>query len=312
MEKRKQETQAYFDEIGRQYGALYEPNATLAVYPSGPMREQKALRLMRQLAPGGQVLDCGCGTGHFACALAGLGYQVAGIDLSATMVEQSRAYAAGQTLQAAPTFAVGDCEKLDAADHSLDAVTSLGVIEYLSSDDAIISEIARVLKPDGVAVIAFRNRLFNLFSANPYTQAEIDRGEFGKLLAEYQAEAASFVGGAVASAGYREFAATLAQQAALAAVESGRAAGVSSPIPRPVPIALRQHTPAGARAAMASAGFQCLGLLYFHFHPFPPGYEAADAQVFNRLGIAMEALDQTPIGAMMASAFVAAFGRIDV
>ena len=48
-------------------------------------------------------------------------------------------------------------------------------------------------------------------------------------------------------------------------------------------------------------------LLYFHFHPFPPGFERQNPQVFNRLGVAMESLDDSPVGALMASAFVGAF-----
>jgi ubiquinone/menaquinone biosynthesis C-methylase UbiE len=304
MDARKRQTQAYFDEIGDKYGGLYEQGSQLAIYPSGPMREQKALRLLRHYKPAGEVLDAGCGTGHFACALASLGYQVRGLDISQQMIQQADAtrHAAGIAPERA-AFGVGDVEALDAESRSLDAVTSLGVIEYLSADDVALAEAKRVLKEDGVLVMAFRNRLFNLFSLNAYTQREIDAGGYSALLAEYQDE--------VAQCGNRwpagDFARVLAEQSAVAANEAGKSDRAASPIPKPVPITLRQHTPREAREAGQRHGFQCRELLYFHFHPFPPAFEKAEEQVYNRLGLAMETLDQTPIGAAMASAFVAVF-----
>ena len=47
--------------------------------------------------------------------------------------------------------------------------------------------------------------------------------------------------------------------------------------------------------------------MYFHFHPFAPAFERGHPRLFNRLGVAMERLCETPIGALQASAFVAAF-----
>lgn len=312
---RKHDTRAYFDEVGEKYGSFYQQGSNLAVYPSGPMREQKALRLVRQFKPSGNVLDAGCGTGHFACELARVGYTVRGIDLSEQMIHQAQDHwrQHGQHGQHGPranalgsaSFSVGDVESLQFDDRSLDAVTSLGVIEYLDRDDTALAEAGRVLKEDGVLVMAFRNRLFNLFSLNRYTQEEIDSGQIAQLLAEYQAEVAQS-GNAWPAA---ELARQFAQHAAAAADECGSAQTPTAPIPRPVPLPLRQHTPAQARQSAARHGFQFRAMLYFHFHPFPPMFEKPDAQTFNRLGLAMETLDQTPIGALMASAFVAAFTR---
>jgi len=76
---------------------------------------------------------------------------------------------------------------------------------------------------------------------------------------------------------------------------------------KPLPIHLRQHTPREARDAFAKSGFTCVATDYFHFHPFPPAFESAGPVLFNTLGLAMESLGATPVGALMASAFLCVF-----
>ncbi|MGF1632305.1 MAG: class I SAM-dependent methyltransferase [Phycisphaerae bacterium] len=303
MDERKQKTQAYFDEVNERYTDFYRPDAPLTIFPSGPMREEKARRLVQQYKPvGSRVLDTGCGTGHFACQLAQLGYQATGIDISEGMVEQSQKTAQSHGLADKVLFDTGDTEHLDFQSESFDAVTSLGVIEYLTTDAAMLSEVRRVLKPGGVAVIAFRNRLFNLFSQNQYTSREIEAGEMSALLADYQAEAAS-----VRPEDLKTYAQVLVEQARLAADEEAVPAPVGAAVGKAIPIELRQHTPRSAREACAAHGLVCKSLLYFHFHPFPPGFEKSHPRLYNRLAVAMEALTETSVGALMASAFVGAF-----
>lgn len=54
-------------------------------------RFRLAERVMSGIAPGGRVLDLGCGTGEDVWWLAGQGYAVLGIDESARMIEAARA-----------------------------------------------------------------------------------------------------------------------------------------------------------------------------------------------------------------------------
>jgi SAM-dependent methyltransferase len=46
------------------------------------------------------------------------------------------------------------------ADQSFDAVLNTVSIQYLQYPEAIFSEIYRILKPDGIAIISFSNRMF--------------------------------------------------------------------------------------------------------------------------------------------------------
>ena len=294
MDARKRQTQNYFDQISQEYRSLYELAGKLASFPSGPARMHKALRLIGQFKGKGNVLDAGCGTGHFAAELARRGYRVLGVDIAAEMIQQARKSFADKA-----EFRVGDVEKLDVPNSSVDAVACLGVLEYLATDDGAFSEMRRVLGKDGVAIVAFRNRLFNLFSLNSYTQQETAAGKAGELLAEFQEEVAS----CRLRLSYRE----LARQFRALRCQASEAPAAEYPVSKPIPVKLRQHTPRQAREVAARHGLDFRALLYFHFHPFPPAFEKYDPQTYNRLALAMEVLDDTPIGAAMASGFVCAF-----
>jgi SAM-dependent methyltransferase len=91
-----------------------------------------------------RLLDVGCGTGSF---LAGLSerYAPMGLDLHVPALRYT------QTRGPWPLIA-GSADRLPLADGSLDAVTALDVIEHLDDDRGVVSELARVLRPGGVAV----------------------------------------------------------------------------------------------------------------------------------------------------------------
>src|SRR5215475_3251538 len=67
---------------------------------------------------------------------------------------------------------------------SADAVTAIGLVEYLAADAPFLLEAARLLRRGGVLVVSCRNRLFNATSGNDYTRAEIEAGGVHGLLAE--------------------------------------------------------------------------------------------------------------------------------
>src|SRR5271165_4644068 len=46
-------------------------------------------------APGGRILDAGCGPGLVSAALLAAGYRVVGVDLSREMIERARSRCAG-------------------------------------------------------------------------------------------------------------------------------------------------------------------------------------------------------------------------
>ena len=99
----------------------------------------------------GRVLDAGMGGGRLVEALAEAGWTVTGSDVSPEMVELARRRVPGTTLVVAPI------ESLPFEDGSFDAVTALGVLEFAQDVDAALRELARVLRPDGRAVVSWPN-----------------------------------------------------------------------------------------------------------------------------------------------------------
>jgi ubiquinone/menaquinone biosynthesis C-methylase UbiE len=117
-------------------------------------RRRFALQMLEaRLSPGSKILDIGCGTGHLAGELMRRGYEAWGVDLSDAMVRYAREH------YDKDRFQTGDIERIPFPDNSFDGVMCLGVVEYLSSDEAALREMWRVLKPGGWAVITTPNSI---------------------------------------------------------------------------------------------------------------------------------------------------------
>jgi SAM-dependent methyltransferase len=95
----------------------------------------------RLLGPGdGTLVDVGCGTGAYAAALADLGWDVTGVDVSEDML--ARARARGVRVVRADALA------LPFADSFFDAAVSLWTHTDVGDFGAALREIARVLRPE--------------------------------------------------------------------------------------------------------------------------------------------------------------------
>jgi SAM-dependent methyltransferase len=119
-----------------------------------------------RLPEGSKVLDYGCGAGAY-CAYhaAKAGHDVTAVDLSPVAIEQAREQAEAQGLADGITFMVMNAEELSFPDDSFDAVGGLGVLHHLNLA-AAIDNVARVLKPDGLAFFVEplgHNPAINLF-----------------------------------------------------------------------------------------------------------------------------------------------------
>jgi len=97
------------------------------------------------------VWDFGCGPGHVAKYLFDRGVTDSGLDLSPGMIEEAR------RLNPAMTFRAGNMLALDFPYNSLRAITAFYAIVNLprESIETAFREIHRVLKPDGLLLLAF-------------------------------------------------------------------------------------------------------------------------------------------------------------
>ena len=122
------------------------------------------------------ALDLGCGMGRFAEALAPHLRSVLGLDLSSGMVEEARR----RSRHANVRYAVGTGRDLAGVkDGSVDLVLAADVFPYLVEAglaDCHVAEVARVLRPEGTAVV-----LNYAYRGDPAR----DRGELAAFSAVY-------------------------------------------------------------------------------------------------------------------------------
>jgi ubiquinone/menaquinone biosynthesis C-methylase UbiE len=102
--------------------------------------------------PGMRWLDLACGTGAVAERAAARGAHVTGVDLSAALIDTARQRAGELGMEI--DYRVGDCEDLDLADASFDAVSSTCGIMFAPDHEATAQELARITRPGGRIALA--------------------------------------------------------------------------------------------------------------------------------------------------------------
>lgn len=112
----------------------------------------------------GRLLDLGTGAGLQAVAAHRAGWAVVGIDLTPQMIEEA---AANQ----GPDWLVASGSGIPIRSGSLDAVLMLGVIGYTPTPLDVLTEVRRVLDPNGILVISWHNRRSVLALATAATKA---------------------------------------------------------------------------------------------------------------------------------------------
>jgi ubiquinone/menaquinone biosynthesis C-methylase UbiE len=94
-----------------------------------------------------KVLDIGCGTGSLSIVLAGLGYEVTGIDLSPKMISfaEAKAKQAGHRI----TFHAMDAAFPELAPQQFDTIVCRHLLWTLPQPDEVLRRWVTLLKPNG-------------------------------------------------------------------------------------------------------------------------------------------------------------------
>jgi ubiquinone/menaquinone biosynthesis C-methylase UbiE len=239
-------------------------NERYSVKASGDLlwvRHQAILEFVRRwnLPAGSRILDLGCGPGRLTRDLARMGYCGLGIDASEAMIAISKEGAVSEGCADKWSYELGDVEAVPVPDASFDVVICSGVIDYLPSDEGLIGEAARVLKPGGRFLLCFTNRFgYTVCLSTPlYWMKKIPM--------------------------VRSFASFLRS-----ALVGGKEGAMSfSFLPR-------KHRPSVARQSMMQRGFNLEADRYAHFSLLPAPFCTITSKLNFGIDEKLDVLDRTP------------------
>lgn len=143
---------------------------------------------------GADLLEVGCGVGVDLVRFATGGANVTGIDLAESSIDLARQNFQQRGLDA--KLLVMNGEAMQFADNRFDVVYAHGVLQYTPDPRSMISEIQRVLRPGGRAILMVYNRRSWLYALSKLTGVPIEHhdapclrmyspSEFRSLLREF-------------------------------------------------------------------------------------------------------------------------------
>lgn len=146
---KKEQVTKMFDTISKNYDGL---NRVISFGIDIKWRK-KVVEILKKEQPN-SILDIATGTGDLAIALTKTGAKkIVGLDISPGMLEVGKEKVTHKNLDSTIEMVVGDSENLVFDDHTFDAVTvSFGVRNFETLETGM-SEILRVLKPNGTLVV---------------------------------------------------------------------------------------------------------------------------------------------------------------
>jgi SAM-dependent methyltransferase/ABC-type transporter Mla subunit MlaD len=125
------------------------------------------------VSKGSRVLDLACGSGYGTEILRRAGARVLPVDLDPGVLRRSRSGVCARA------------ERLPFASASFDAVICFEAIEHVREPAVAVAEIARVLAPQGFALISTPDKAIysdRVGNRNPHHLSEMDRSDFSALL----------------------------------------------------------------------------------------------------------------------------------
>jgi SAM-dependent methyltransferase len=139
----------------------------------------KRYRFAEPWCRGREVLDAACGVGYGSADLGRSAQRVLGVDVDAAAIEYARERYGAPNVE----FAVMDIGALALDDESFDAVCAFEAIEHVPDGEAVLAEVARVLRPAGTFVVSTpcAERTTST-SENPFHRVEYAPGDFERLL----------------------------------------------------------------------------------------------------------------------------------
>jgi len=146
---KKEQVTKMFDNISKEYDGL---NRVISFGIDIKWRK-KVVEIVAQTLPE-NILDIATGTGDLAINLSETNAKkIIGLDISDGMLEVGRQKIAAKNLEKTISMVIGDSENLPFEDNTFDAITVAFGVRNFENLEKGLSEILRVLKPNGIFVI---------------------------------------------------------------------------------------------------------------------------------------------------------------
>ncbi len=306
----KKLTTKFFNEVSSEWSErTYDPSGQYLKFAGNKARMETVLNEIKILGLRGKILDIGCGSGQLVIELLKLGNKAYGIDIAEMMISNSKNNLKNAKLDADPNniFKTSDLDDLRGSKETYDAVTGLGLLEYLDTDDELFKVLKKIIPSKSFAFVECRNKFFNIFSANSYTEQLTKNNKYSSLIKSFS-ESSKY-------SPIQEKDIPKIQTAV--SIETGKfleevvqkdewyETAVKKFTNYPKGMVRRQHTPQELEKSAKKYGFELKYVVYWHAHPYPPAFEKSFPKIYNKLSFLMAPLGRTPLGAWMCSSFVA-------
>jgi len=289
----KEKSIEYWNSVSKDWKKMvYDTDKPATIFPSSQLRQEIVIREIKEnFGFNVKILDIGCADGSLVIELLKEGYRnVKGIDNSPSMIEEANLQLKDNGYVIDNVFEVADIESYQ-TDEKCDIVISMGLIEYLKDLDSFFSLVYNLLDDNGYAYIESKNKLFNLFSANEHT-LKTAKSKYTKELEEIKHLSPKKLDDVMFFA--------------------YKAIGLNLDYPKEekeeeykkYPFDLPQYSPKELMVHSEGKSFNTKKIIYYHCHPFPPRYRESSPELFDRLGVLMQPLGYTPLGAVICSAYV--------
>jgi len=141
-----------FGTIAERYDRWYETDEG-ALYDR--LEKRAVARLLPHNGRGKELLDVGCGTGHWARFFSEHGFTIAGVDISPSMIRVAR----GKGIPRA-SFTTADAHELPFDSGRFDVAVAITALEFVRDQETVLREMVRCTRrPGGVVVVGVLNAL---------------------------------------------------------------------------------------------------------------------------------------------------------
>lgn len=155
-----------------------------SIYNGNTINHLHRYAISMPLIKGKTVLDIASGEGYGSHLMSFESQHVYGVDIDATTIEKAKNKYSRSNLE----FLTGSTSQIPLENDSVDIVISFETIEHHDEHDQMMTEIKRVLKPNGTLIISSPDKHFYTDKRNyknPYHIKELYKSEFANLITKY-------------------------------------------------------------------------------------------------------------------------------